>query len=52
MAVETAFEVAFALGILLERYRRIAVGGDEPAEFHNPWTMISAKRLPVVVQAA
>ncbi|MET1084603.1 MAG: cytochrome P450 [Burkholderiales bacterium] len=45
-------ESKIALGILLERYRRIAVGGDEPAEFHNPWTMISAKRLPVVVQAA
>jgi cytochrome P450 len=45
-------ESKIALGILLERYRRIAVGGDEPVEFHNPWTMISAKRLPVVVQAA
>jgi cytochrome P450 len=45
-------ESKIALGILLERYRRIAVGGDELAEFHNPWTMISAKRLPVVVQAA
>jgi cytochrome P450 len=45
-------ESKIALGILLERYRRIAVGGDEPVELHNPWTMISAKRLPVVVQAA
>jgi cytochrome P450 len=45
-------ESKIALGILLERYRWIAVGGDEPVEFHNPWSMISAKRLPVVVQAA
>jgi cytochrome P450 len=41
-----------ALGILLERYQEIAVAGDEDAEFYNPWTMISAKRLPVRVRAA
>jgi hypothetical protein len=40
------------LGILLERYREIAVARDEPAEFYNPWTMISAKRLPVHVRPA
>jgi cytochrome P450 len=45
-------ESKIALEILLERYRRIAVSRDEPVELHNPWTMISAKRLPVIVQAA
>jgi len=45
-------EAKIALGILLERYREIAVARDEPAEFYNPWTMISAKRLPVHVQPA
>jgi len=44
-------EAKIALGILLERYRSIAVARDAPAEFHNPWTMISAKRLPVEVRA-
>jgi cytochrome P450 len=45
-------EAKIALGILLERYREIAVARDEPAEFYNPWTMISAKRLPVHVRPA
>jgi len=45
-------ETKIALGILLERYREIAVARDEPAEFYNPWTMISAKRLPVRVRPA
>jgi cytochrome P450 len=45
-------EAKIALGILLERYRSIAVARDAPAEFHNPWTIISAKRLPVDVRAA
>jgi cytochrome P450 len=45
-------EAKIALGILLERYRSIAVGRYAPAEFHNPWTIISAKRLPVEVRAA
>jgi len=45
-------ESRIALEILLERYRRIAVSRDEPVELRNPWTMISAKQLPVVVQAA
>ena len=45
-------EARIALGILLERYQEIAVARDEPAEFYNPWTMISAKRLPVHVRPA
>jgi cytochrome P450 len=45
-------ESRIALEILLERYRRIAVSRDEPVELRSPWTMISAKQLPVVVQAA
>jgi cytochrome P450 len=45
-------ETKIALGILFERYREIAVARDEPAEFYNPWTMISAKRLPVRVRPA
>ena len=45
-------ETKIALGILLARYREIAVARDEPAEFYNPWTMISAKRLPVRVGPA
>jgi len=45
-------ESRIALEILLERYRRIAVSRHEPVELRNPWTMISAKQLPVVVQAA
>jgi cytochrome P450 len=45
-------EAKIVLGILLERYREIAVARDERAEFYNPWTMISAKRLPVQVRPA
>jgi cytochrome P450 len=45
-------EAKIALGLLLERYGEIAVDRDEPAEFYNPWTMISAKRLPVHVRPA
>jgi cytochrome P450 len=45
-------EATLALGLLLERYREVAVARDEPAEFYHPWTMISAKRLPVDVVAA
>jgi len=41
-----------ALGILLERYRTIAVAPDEPLQFYNPWTIISAKRLLVHVEVA
>ena len=45
-------EAKIALGILLERYRSIAVARDAPPEFHNPWTMVSPKRLPVDVRAS
>jgi cytochrome P450 len=45
-------EARIALKILLERYRTIAVARDEPAQFYNPWTIISAKKLPVHVQVA
>jgi hypothetical protein len=33
----------------LERYREIAVDDAGSIEFHNPWEMISVKRLPVLV---
>lgn len=42
-------EAKIALGILLERYREIAVDPAGSIEFHNPWQMISVKRLPVLV---
>jgi len=45
-------EARIALGILLERYRTIAVARDQPVQFYNPWTIISAKRLPVRVEVA
>jgi cytochrome P450 len=45
-------ETKIALEILLKRYRRMTVSRDEPVELHNPWTMISAKRLPVFVEGA
>jgi cytochrome P450 len=44
-------ESKIALEILLKRYRRIAVSRDEAVVLHSPWTMISAKRLPVFVEA-
>ncbi len=44
-------EARIALGILFERYRSFALARDAPAEFHNPWTMVSAERLPVDVRA-
>src|SRR5215831_17377861 len=45
-------EATLALELLLERYREIEVARDEPAEWYHPWTMLSAKRLPVDVVAA
>ncbi|WP_437497871.1 cytochrome P450 [Sorangium sp. So ce1099] len=45
-------EAKIALEILLERYRTIAVARDAGCEFFSPWSMISAKRLPVDVQIA
>lgn len=41
-----------ALGILLERYRTIAVAPDEPLQFYNPRTIIGAMRLLVHVEVA
>lgn len=38
-----------ALGALLDRYRDIAVDAAGPIEFHNPWVLISLKRLPLLV---
>ncbi|XXX82475.1 cytochrome P450 [Sorangium sp. So ce134] len=43
-------EAKIALDILLDRYRTIAVARDDRCEFHNPWNMISVRRLPVDVQ--
>lgn len=45
-------EAKIALEILLDRYRSIAVARDDHREFFNPFTMISARRLPVTVEAA
>ncbi|MGH3764726.1 MAG: cytochrome P450 [Pseudonocardiaceae bacterium] len=42
-------EAKIALSILLERYRDIAVDSAASIEFHNPWEMISVKRLPVQI---
>jgi cytochrome P450 len=39
-----------ALGTLLERYPDITVDASAPIEFHNPWVLISVKRLPVLVK--
>jgi hypothetical protein len=44
--------VVIALGMLLERYRTITVARDGPAQFYNPWTIISPRRLPVHVEVA
>jgi hypothetical protein len=33
----------------LDRYHDIAVDAAGPIEFHNPWEMISVKRLPMLV---
>ncbi|WP_426502586.1 cytochrome P450 [Dactylosporangium sp. McL0621] len=45
-------EARVALGILLHRYADIAVDTAEPAEFRNPWVMITPTRLPVAVSPA
>jgi cytochrome P450 len=43
-------ESRIALGILLDRYREIAV--DRAAtQYNNPWTMVAPRRLPVHVPA-
>ena len=45
-------EARVALRTLLERYRDIAVAADEPVEYRDPWTMVAASRLPLVVRPA
>ncbi|WP_437729916.1 cytochrome P450 [Sorangium sp. So ce1335] len=45
-------EAKIALEILLDRYQAIAVARDDRSEFFKPFTMNSARRLPVDVQAA
>ena len=45
-------EARVALRTLLERYRDIAVAADEPVEHRDPWTMVAAARLPLVVRPA
>ena len=42
-------QAKIALDILLERYHDIAVDDAALIEFHNPWVLISVKRLPVLV---
>jgi len=42
-------ETRIAMGILIERYREIAV--DAPVAFRNPWVMVASTRLPVAVTA-
>jgi cytochrome P450 len=42
-------QAKIALDILLERYHDIAVDDAALIEFHNPWVVISVKRLPVLV---
>jgi cytochrome P450 len=42
-------EAKIVLGILLERYHDIGVDDAAAIEFHNPWQIISVKRLPVLV---
>ncbi|WP_433087231.1 cytochrome P450 [Dactylosporangium sp. CA-052675] len=45
-------EARIAMDILLDRYDDIAVDATEPAEFRNPWVMVSPTRLPVAVTAS
>ncbi|GAA1820458.1 cytochrome P450 [Planosporangium flavigriseum] len=42
-------EAKVALEILFRRYRDIAVAGDAPVEYRNPWVMISVTKLPLEV---
>ncbi|GAA2377823.1 cytochrome P450 [Dactylosporangium salmoneum] len=44
-------EARIAMNILLDRYGDIAVDATEPAEFRNPWMMVSPTRLPVALTA-
>lgn len=42
-------EARIVVGMLLERYPDLAVDHDAAVEYHNPWEMISVRRLPVRV---
>ncbi|MCX2971441.1 MULTISPECIES: cytochrome P450 [Streptomyces] len=42
-------EGRIALGILMDRYRDIAVDESGTVEFENPWQLLSPKRLPIRV---
>lgn len=44
-------EARIVLGMLLDRYPDITVDPDAAVEYHNPWEMISVRRLPVRVSA-
>ncbi len=48
-ALLARLEAKIFLDILLERYHDIAVDAAGSIEFHNPWVLISVKRLPVLV---
>ncbi|MDT3442896.1 MULTISPECIES: cytochrome P450 [unclassified Pseudofrankia] len=43
-------EANIALGILLDRYRDIAVATDPPVRHRDPWTMVGVARLPLEVR--
>ncbi|MGY1643848.1 cytochrome P450 [Geodermatophilus sp. SYSU D00703] len=45
-------EARVALRLLLDRYRDIAVPGDEQVGYRNPWAMIAVTRLPLEGRAA
>jgi cytochrome P450 len=44
-------EARIVVGMLLERYPDLAVDHDAAVEYHNPWEMISVRRLPVRVRS-
>jgi len=43
-------EANIALGILLDRYRDIAVATDPPVRHRDPWTMVGVASLPLEVR--
>ena len=45
-------EARIALDMLFDGYREIATVRDAPPEIYNPWTMVSAKHLPVEVRTS
>jgi cytochrome P450 len=44
-------EARVALRLLLDRYRDIAVPGDDQVEYRSPWAMVAVTRLPLEVRA-